>query len=308
MVERKTARERSTKRTTEANDDELGEEAIDVTTGEEWVARVEVARQDVEILGRCMNVADGKFKTLEDFTLEETENIRKELQGHQRAEFEMKEGITSLEFRLMEVLNIIETMKALKEGVEAGGSSSFDRDREAKVEALKPPMFKGVRDAQERRKEAEIGKGTCTINTWEQFREEFKKDFFPNIVIYEAKHTFRELKQTGNIRAYVQEFTTLTLQIPNLTDDDMLFHFMDGLQNWARTELERRQVRTIDEAITQAETLTDFRHEKPDRARGEEMSRGGRGTGSARPGPRPVREPARRTRSCLKMRDGGLSG
>ncbi|KAG5615052.1 hypothetical protein H5410_014876 [Solanum commersonii] len=30
--------------TTEASDDELGEEAIDVTTGEEWVARVEVAR------------------------------------------------------------------------------------------------------------------------------------------------------------------------------------------------------------------------------------------------------------------------
>ncbi|XP_015158946.1 uncharacterized protein [Solanum tuberosum] len=31
-----------------------------------------------------------------------------------------------------------------------------------------------------RRKEAEIGKGSCTINTWEKFREEFKKAFFPN--------------------------------------------------------------------------------------------------------------------------------
>ena len=63
--------------TTEASDDEHGQEAIDVTAGEKWVSRVEVARQAVEILGRCMNVADGKFKTLEDFTLEETENIRK---------------------------------------------------------------------------------------------------------------------------------------------------------------------------------------------------------------------------------------
>ncbi|KAH0710971.1 hypothetical protein KY284_012398 [Solanum tuberosum] len=72
----------------------------------------------------------------------------------------------------------------------------------------------------------------------------------------------------------MQEFTTFMLQIPNLTDDDMLFHFMDRLQNWARTELERRQVRTIDEAITQAEALTDFRQERPDRARGEEI-RGG---------------------------------
>ncbi|KAH0746915.1 hypothetical protein KY285_008572 [Solanum tuberosum] len=122
-----------------------------------------------------------------------------------------------------------------------------------------------------RRKEAEIRKGTCTINTWEQFREDFKKAFFLNNVIYEAKRKFRELKQMGSVRAYVQEFTTLTLQIPNLTDDDMLFHFMDGLQNWAKTELERRQVRTIDEAITQAEALTDFRQEKPNRARAEEM-------------------------------------
>ena len=40
-------------------------------------------------------------------------------------------------------------MKALNEGVEIGGSSSLDRDKEAKVEAPKPPMFKGVCDAQE---------------------------------------------------------------------------------------------------------------------------------------------------------------
>uniref|UniRef100_M1AKD3 Uncharacterized protein n=1 Tax=Solanum tuberosum TaxID=4113 RepID=M1AKD3_SOLTU len=88
--------------TTETSDDERGEEPIDVTAGKEWVARVEVARQAVEILGRRMNVADGKFKTLEDFTLEETENIRKELERRQWAEFKMKEAITSLECRLME--------------------------------------------------------------------------------------------------------------------------------------------------------------------------------------------------------------
>ena len=56
------------------SDKEMGEHAIDVTAGEEWVARVELARQVVEFLGRRMNVADCKFKTLE-----EIENIRKEL-------------------------------------------------------------------------------------------------------------------------------------------------------------------------------------------------------------------------------------
>ena len=55
--------------TAEASDEELCEDAIDVTDGEEWVTRVEVARQAVKILGRRMNVADGKFKTLEASSL-----------------------------------------------------------------------------------------------------------------------------------------------------------------------------------------------------------------------------------------------
>ena len=50
--------------TIEASEEEMGEDAIDVTTREEWVERVEVARQAVEILVQCMNVADGKFKNL----------------------------------------------------------------------------------------------------------------------------------------------------------------------------------------------------------------------------------------------------
>lgn len=85
-----------------------------------------------------------------------------------------------------------------------------------------------------KQKESEIEKGICIIETWKQFRTEFKKPFFPNNVIYEAKQKFRELKQTGIIRAYVKKFTTLTLQILNLTNEDMLFHFMHGLQGWAK--------------------------------------------------------------------------
>ena len=57
--------------------------------------------------------------------------------------------------------------------------------------------------------------------------------------MYDIKHMFSELKQTGRILAYVKEFTTLTLQIPKLIDEDMMFYFMDRLQNWAKTELER---------------------------------------------------------------------
>ena len=67
-----------------------------------------------------MNVSNNNFKTLNDFTLEDNDNIRKDLEGRQRAEFGMKEAITSLECQLVKALSTIETLKAevkvLKEG------------------------------------------------------------------------------------------------------------------------------------------------------------------------------------------------
>ena len=73
-----------------------------------------------------------------------------------------------------------------------------------------------------------------------------------------------------SVHAYVQESTIITLQIPNLIDEDMLFHFMDGLQNWSMMGLQRRQVSTIVEAIMQAEVFPDFNYEKANQSRGEE--------------------------------------
>ena len=59
----------------DGSDEETGEDVVDITAGEEWIARVEMARQAVEILGRRLNGADNKFKTLEYFTLKENDNI-----------------------------------------------------------------------------------------------------------------------------------------------------------------------------------------------------------------------------------------
>ncbi|XP_075112328.1 uncharacterized protein LOC142182186 [Nicotiana tabacum] len=165
--------------------------------------------------------------------------------------------------------------------------------REAKIKAPKPPVIKGVGDVQEvenflwhlenyfrhgkvrddeakintgvlylsettmlwwRRKMADMDKGLCTISTWDQFKVEFKLQFFPNNVLYEARRKIRKSKQIWSIRGYVKEFTTLMLQIPSLPNDDLLFHFMDGLQNWAKQELQRRQVADIEEAILEAKS------------------------------------------------------
>ena len=110
--------------------------------------------------------------------------------------------------------------------------------RETRIEAPKPKEFRGERSAQDvenflwqmdayfehvniqseaakirtttmyltdtamlwwRRKKADMEKGVCCI------------------------------RLTSSIRDYVKEFTELTLQIPSLTNEDLLFYFMDGL-------------------------------------------------------------------------------
>ncbi|KAK2975596.1 hypothetical protein RJ640_026777 [Escallonia rubra] len=56
----------------------------------------------------------------------------------------------------------------------------------------------------------------------------------------------------------VKEFTTLMLHIPNMAEEDLLFNFVDGLQSWAKKELQRRGMKDVDEAIAMAESLTEY--------------------------------------------------
>ncbi|GKE72870.1 putative retrotransposon gag domain, aspartic peptidase domain protein, partial [Tanacetum coccineum] len=81
-------------------------------------------------------------------------------------------------------------------------------------------------------------RGTATIDTWAEFMADFKKQLYPDNAKNEAKSQLRKLKQSETIREYIKEFTTLVLEILELSDQDSLFYFLDGLQGWAKTELE----------------------------------------------------------------------
>ena len=219
------------------SEDDVSDDVIDVTVGHEWIASVERARLAVEILGQRLNGLDSDVKNLEENSLEDVNIIRKELDLRKRTELELKESITSLEFRLLDATTMIQTLKnkvvALEEEREVAATTSLGQERETRVEVPKPPTFKGVGDALEvgnflwhlenyfrcnrvrsdaskintavlylsdvamlwwKRKDAEIKRGTRTIDTWEQFLEEFKKAFFPNNAVYEMKRKLQELK------------------------------------------------------------------------------------------------------------------
>lgn len=80
-----------------------------------------------------------------------------------------------------------------------------------------------------RRKKTNMEKGTFSIDTWKQFKEELKWHIYPQNVVHETRRQLRERRQTSSIREYVKEFTKLSIQILNLTSEDLLFHFLDGL-------------------------------------------------------------------------------
>lgn len=54
----------------------------------------------------------------------------------------------------------------------------------------------------------------------------------------EAKGKLRRLSQSGTISEYIKEFTTIMLEIEDLSDRDALFYFKDGLKEWARAKLD----------------------------------------------------------------------
>ena len=88
-----------------------------------------------------------------------------------------------------------------------------------------------------RRRQEDIKKGLCTINSFEEFRMELKRQFYPKNAEEEARRCLQRLRQDGSIRDYVKEFTNLMLEIPKISDRYSLFYFMDSLQGWAKIEL-----------------------------------------------------------------------
>jgi hypothetical protein len=74
-----------------------------------------------------------------------------------------------------------------------------------------------------RRRHGDIEKGLCTIQTWEDRQKELKLQFSPENYEYLARKSLKRLKHTGSIREYVKQFTTLLLDITDMTEKDKLF-------------------------------------------------------------------------------------
>ncbi|KAK3012846.1 hypothetical protein RJ639_010346 [Escallonia herrerae] len=135
-----------------------------------------------------------------------------------------------------------------------------------------------------RKKYAEIKDGSC-INTWDILKRELKSQFFPENTAFNARKALLECKHIGSDREYCQAFSALMLDISNMSVVDRLFFFMEGLKPWARTELNRRRVNNLNEAIIAAESLSDYNSEpqRPPQRGNPSSSNGGKKPGGQVP-------------------------
>ena len=85
--------------------------------------------------------------------------------------------------------------------------------------------------------DADVGKGK--IDSWEALKKELKDQFLPTNTAWVVRDSLKKLKQTGIVREYVKTFSSLILDIKNMSEEDKLFNFMSGLQPWAKLELKR---------------------------------------------------------------------
>ena len=80
-------------------------------------------------------------------------------------------------------------------------------------------------------------KKDVTQDTWDNLKKELCSQFFLENVEILAQRKLCELGHTGTIWKYVKQFTGLMLNICDMSENDKIFSFVEGLNQWARTKL-----------------------------------------------------------------------
>ena len=101
--------------------------------------------------------------------------------------------------------------------------------------------------------------GRPKIESWEILKNELKDQFLPTNTAWMARESLKKLKHTGSVRDYVKEFSSLILDIKDMSEVDKLFNFMSGLQGWAQTELRRQGVQDLPSAMEATDCLSNYR-------------------------------------------------
>ncbi|KAK4426715.1 hypothetical protein Salat_1440200 [Sesamum alatum] len=68
------------------------------------------------------------------------------------------------------------------------------------------------------------------IETWDVLKKEFKDHFLPCNTSWLARESLQKLKHSGTVRDYVKKFSSLMLDVLEMSTEDKLFNFLSRLK------------------------------------------------------------------------------
>lgn len=96
-----------------------------------------------------------------------------------------------------------------------------------------------------------------SIMKWEVLKQELEQ-FFPCNIAWVARDSLKRLRQTKSVREYIKEFSSLMLDIKDMSEANRLFNFLSSLQPWAQLELRRQCVKDLPVALAVVDRLVDL--------------------------------------------------
>eukprot|EP00253_Pinus_taeda_P009117 PITA_09117 len=109
-----------------------------------------------------------------------------------------------------------------------------------------------------RRRADQITNGSVDdITSWDDMKKALQSHFSPQDETWEARTKIKFIKQTGSLQTYQQEYSSAVLELPDMAEKDKVFNFIIGLKPWARNEVKRQKIRTLEEAFTVVDRLVD---------------------------------------------------
>ena len=93
------------------------------------------------------------------------------------------------------------------------------------------------------------------FTTWDDLKAALEKQFKPVNCEKRARDRLAALKQVTSVNRYIQEFTNVCLQIPDLHSSEQYYRFLQGLKSNVRREVELQNPETFDEATRIAERI-----------------------------------------------------
>ncbi|KAL0371757.1 UNVERIFIED_CONTAM: hypothetical protein Scaly_0857300 [Sesamum calycinum] len=114
-------------------------------------------------------------------------------------------------------------------------------DPGARLWILEPKAYGGARDVKEVENflfDMEQYFLAANVEDKTLMRKVIREQFFLENVEYNSRWALRKLEHTGIVRDYVKAFSTLMLDIRDMSENEKLFTFMEGLKLWACLELQ----------------------------------------------------------------------